>query len=216
MQTSTCILGLTVVNKVQIFSAILLVVVATVILGLSFLIGLHTIISPSVAETILLTLIQVNATLIGFFGVIVVFRFREFSTIISEIRAKALDAMEKRDLIGCDIKDNESDPAIVVKLQRRWDVYNNISNSLTKWVRETAKERSEYSKNTIYSVGGFIVSIFMAIVALSKVEGVGLEGIWFVYMLVPLFFGILVLIMSMILLPPPVNPELDNTKNENT
>lgn len=196
--------------KVVIYSAVLVLIIALVIFGLALFIGLNTTISPSSAETILLTLIQVNATLIGFFGVIVVFRFREFSTIISEIRAKALDTMEKRELIESDIVDNENDPAMVAKLQRKWDVYNNISTQLTKWVRSTAKERSDYSKNSIYSVGGFVVSIFMCIVSLTKIEGVGLEGIWFTYLLVPMFFGILVLIISMILSPPPANPKIDD------
>lgn len=184
---------LDIVNKILI---IITVVFSLLIFGTWYLIGIFEYISADIAKTIFSTLIQVTATLIGFFGIMLAYNLKESNESKNMFMKRSLDLIEKYNEIKIDLEEETKD-AIIKKLNKRLNDLKRGSDVYADFSEQSLDRNKFFGISGISVLSCFIVSITASVIALTKIETYGLSTMWVIGSLAFLFMGIIFLIFSM-------------------
>lgn len=189
-------MGALVVNKSTIANIAVTCFLIALPAGIWYIIGVNEFLSASLSETIFSTLIQVNATLIGFFGIVFVYNLRMYSERLNMLRNYAFQILEKKRLILNDIEET-NDMKELTRLKRKLELVGDTLSQYKNWIREEIRQKSKFGNYGIVPIVSFLISITLSITALAKISEAGLEMWWLYFAIVPLFFGAFLLIVSM-------------------
>jgi len=200
------------------FSIIVAFTLAVLIFGTWYLIGILEYISADIAKILFSTLIQVNATLIGFFGIVLTYNLKASIESKNMFMKRGLGLLEKCNGIKVELEE-ETDKAIIKKLNRKLkefernaDVYMDFSDQ-------------ELNRNRYFEITGVFVSLFfissitVSVIALTKISTYGITTEWVIVSLGLLFSGIVFMIISMFRIFPKHNQkefEKDCGKNSSS
>ena len=173
------------IDKVSIaaFSSGLLIVFVSAFLWTS--IGKNGIIALDLAKTIFSALIQVNATIIGFWGIILVY----FLKILFDNRQNYLDSnwkiIEKMEniIFGEENSENVNDTSRLDFLKKR-------SLSLNESVERIDSTMRDFVAFGLVILICFLASIFFSILLIGKATENGVETYWIFASVLTLFLGI--------------------------
>lgn len=169
-------------------------------------VGFYSNIPFDLAETIFSMLVQVNATLIGFFGIIMVYRFRVYSEMISRLQTHAVQTLEKKQLVKCDIE-YETDKSKLAKLERQKGIYDENLDRFADWIKRVNFLKNDFSRFSLVASVCFVASILFSIIALTKIDETGLSTIWLFFSLSPMLISVLC-IVGILGLSFPTNEEI--------
>lgn len=188
------------------FSIIFTFTLLVLIFGTWYLIGIFEYVSADIAKTLFSTLIQVNATLIGFFGIVLTYNLKTSIESKNMFMKRGLGLLEKRNEIKVELEE-ETDKTIIKKLnkklrefERNADVYMDFSDR-------------ELDRNHYFEIAGVFVSLFfissitVSVIALTKISTYGIGTGWVIVSLGLLFSGIIFMIISMFSIFPKHNKE---------
>lgn len=158
--------------------------------------------ASSTSQLLLTTLIQVNATLIGFCGIIFVYFLKsthDYRILLLKSMLATESNMEKFKL---DNKLSDMD---------KWKLKNhrNRINFLYERLNETNMVLQNFAYIGISVMTCFLVSILLCITSLGKIEDVGLYKDWISYSLAAMFFGIGLLFIGIWLSIPEIQKKED-------
>jgi len=183
------------VNKLD----ILLSLSSTIIAVLVFLIWVFMnkeVLSPNLAETIFSTLTQVNATLIGFFGIVMVYNLRAFSSTRTLLMTNAFLTAEKIQLLGLELE-NETDKNKKSKLKIKKAILDKNLADYKKYIKEVTSEKNKFGNFSIAPMLCFVASIMLCVFSLGIITEKGVNSILLIPSLLSMFLGVFFTILSM-------------------
>ena len=184
----------------------------------SFLLGFTTILFANVmgrdgyltydiAKVIFPNLIQVNATLIGFWGIMFVYYLKSLQDtrrylvqtmmgIIHKVEELVRNELEKGGL-----KDSE---------KKMLDTWEEQGTDVKELIDGVDKALRDFVLVGVIALLPFLLSILLCILSLGKVDDVGIRNLWVGYSLTPLFIGVMCIFFSIWYITPdiPEKPQL--------
>jgi len=188
------------------FSIIFAFILAVLIFGTWYLIGIFEYISADIAKTLFSTLIQVNATLIGFFGIVLTYNLKASIESKNMFMKRGLGLLEKRNEIKVELEE-ETDEAIIKKLNKKLKEFERNANVYMDFSDQELDRNRYFEMAGVFVFLFFIGSITVSVIALTKISTYGIGTEWVMASLVLLFSGIVFMIISMFWLFPKHNKE---------
>lgn len=140
--------------------------------------------TPSTAQPLLNTLIQVDITLVGFFGVIFVYFLKsteDYRALLFKTMLNIEDKIEKAGVSANEL--SELDKLRLQRHQKRLLMFSGL-------VKECNKVLRNFAYLGVLVVICFMTSILLCIVSFGRIEEIGLNSDWIVLPLASMFFGI--------------------------
>lgn len=163
-----------------------LVILASYLIGKDYL-------EPDIATTMFPTLIEVNATLIGFWGVIFVFHLKTLRETRGDLLKVMLDLIDKVErYVHLELEKSgldEDEKRMLVSLRKRFSVVEELIASIDIALRD-------FVSIGVLVTSPFLASILLCITSLGKVSDVGIEVRWVEFSLVPLLLGVFLIFLS--------------------
>ena len=151
---------------------------------LSIAVGEEGYLANEPAKLFFPTLIQVNATLIGFWGIILVYYLK---VLYDERRALLTLAINMASRIE---KLSLKQESLSAKAKQTIDTWSERKDLFFKGSDNLAIVMSNFTILAIFVIIAFLASIFVCVVSLSRIEAVGIETAWVYYSIVPFLFGV--------------------------
>ena len=183
---------------VTIYDAVSLVT-GLLIAFISFLawicIGKDGYLSVDLAKTLFPTLIQINATLIGFWGIIFVYNLRTLFETRNIFVNFGIKMNEKIQLLKFKME-NSLDKNFKIQKKKRIDFLEKRKKRLLKGMDDLDSTKQNFRFFGIFIICCFLTSIFMSIIAIGRITDIGIETYWVPFSVAPFFFGIATLFIS--------------------
>lgn len=176
----------------------------------SFLLGLTTILFANamgrdgyltydIAKLIFPNLIQVNATLIGFWGIMFVYYLKNLQDTRRYLLQTMMDIIHKveelvrNELEKGSLKDSEK------KMLDTWKEQGRVVDELIAGVDKAVRDSMFIG---VIALAPFLLSILVCILSLGKVDDVGIRNLWVGYSLAPFFIGVMCIFFSIWFITP--------------
>lgn len=180
-------------NK-TLLSIIVACILVSVPLGTWYLVGIDVPIPEELGKTLFTTLIQVNATLIGFYGIIMVFNWTKYSTTSNMFMGKAIETLQEIQLLEKDINNADEKEAKVL-IEKR-NVYVKNLNDSTEIIKDETKESVAFGNFSIVPVASFVASIIFSLIAITQYTTNSVTTEWLMIPFTPMFWGIVFTVLS--------------------
>ena len=188
------------------------------VISASFLLGLTTILFANamgrggyltydIAKVIFPNLIQVNATLIGFWGIMFVYYLKNLQDTRRYLLQTMMDIIHKveelvrKELEKDSLKDSE---------KKMLDTWKEHCTDVEELIAGVDKALRDFMFIGVIALLPFLLSILLCILSLGKVDDVGIRNLWVGYSLVPFFVGVMCIFFSIWYITPdiPEKPQL--------
>lgn len=166
------------------WKSIILLIISLVCFGvLWFLAIYYGFIAITAKDTILKSLIDAEATILGFFGLIVIYALNSFDNRIDRIEQQLFDVKEKY----LDMKDN---PKAIIKIGKA------KVTRLNKQLSRVGEQKRIMINNAVATGSFLVVSLLLSISALGITDGN--NAFFHCCIAIYLFFGSIVMILGML------------------
>jgi hypothetical protein len=156
---------------------------------IGYVVGTDGYLISDIAEILYPVIIQVNATLIGFWGVVFVYVLKGLTSMRNKIFDYSMKNTEKCELLLKEVKQCKDKKTVKdakeqimgwIKTNKEYDkVMDSINNKI-----------SAFSLLGIIVVICFLASVLLSIIALCNITEKGIEVIWIQISIFPLMFGV--------------------------
>ncbi|MEJ2242811.1 MAG: hypothetical protein P8Y18_11840 [Candidatus Bathyarchaeota archaeon] len=182
-------------NKLDILLSLSSIIIAVLVFSIWIFMD-KEVLNPDLAETIFSTLTQVNATLVGFFGIVMVYNLRAFSSTKTLLMTNAFLTTEKIQLLGVELE-NETDKNKKANLKiKKAALDKNLADYKT-FIKEVTSEKSKFGNFSIAPMLCFVASIMLCVFSLGIIDETGVNSMLLIPSLLSMFLGVFFTILSM-------------------
>lgn len=170
--------------------------------------GTDGFLTSELAKILFPTLIQVNATVIGFWGIIFVYYLKILFDYRNYFLKFNLRLAEKIDMLRLKME-NSSDKNAKARTQQMITKWSNTGKRLLNLVDTVDITLREYSIIGISILGCFVVSIMLCVFSIGRITDIGIETVWITYSILPFLLGAVFSLLGILATSPTIPEEFE-------
>ena len=179
----------------KVFNGLITILLIGLPLAIFYFVKVGVALSENMAINVFTTLIQANATFIGFFGIIMIFNWTKSSNLSNMLMDRAIQTLEKIQLLETEIEKNNKHEIDLMKEKK--ELYDVTLQELSRSIKKETKERVDFGNFSILPVSCFFVSIFISIIGITQITNNSLLTLLLSVTFSAMSWGIVFTLLSM-------------------